>query len=203
MSAAGQISRGWDLDRIIQDYEQRINTLEKLARGAATSAFLVDTPRWRSTLPANASITSGTFANLAFSTEGAAPAHDPGTPAFMQYITPAGEPRYQLDRDGLYYIKMSIQWNGTAATGVRKGHIFENATTTPIDSYEQASTSGNGLMESVHTIYPFLAGEYFRVGAFQNTGANLDILFAGSGSATDPRAASSLIVVPIGAYDVE
>jgi hypothetical protein len=202
MPGPGQVARGWDLDRIIKNFEQRINTLEKLARGSGTSAFLIDTPRWYSTLPANATITSGSFANIGFSTEGSAPEHDLGTPAFMQYITPGGEPRYQLDRDGLYYIKMSIQWNGTAGTGVRKGHIFENATATPVDSYEQASTSGNGLMESVHTIWPFLEGEYFRVGAFQNSGGNLDILAAGSGSATDPRAASHLTVVPIGAYAV-
>jgi hypothetical protein len=187
------------------DIEEWMRTMERryadlASRRSVTTAFSVSTPRWRSTLPGNATLTSGTFANIGFSTLGSAPEHDLGSPAFMQYITPGGEPRYQLDRDGLYYIKMSIQWNGTAGTGVRKGHIFENATATPIDSYEQASTTGNGLMESVHTIWPFLAGEYFRVGAFQNSGGNLAILSGGSGSATDPRAASHLTVVPIGAY---
>lgn len=31
MAGAGQVARGWDLDRIIKNYEQRINTLEKLS----------------------------------------------------------------------------------------------------------------------------------------------------------------------------
>jgi hypothetical protein len=187
-----------DIEEWMRTMERRYSDLA--SRRTVTSALNVSTPRWRSTLPGNATLTSGTFANLAFSTLGSAPEHNLGSPAFMQYISPGGEPRYQLDVDGLYYIKMSIQWNGTAATGVRKGHIFENATATPIATFEQASTTGNGLMESVHTIYPFLAGEYFRVAGFQNSGGNLAILSAGSGSATDPRAASDLIVVPIGAY---
>jgi hypothetical protein len=202
MPGPGQIGRGWDLDRILTDYEQRINTLEKLARGAGTSAFLIDTPRWRSTLPANVTTTSGSFAHLDYSTEGASPEHDPGSTPFMEYVPPGAEPRYQLNVDGLYYIKASIQWNGTAGLGVRKGHIFENATTTPIETFEQSNTTGNGSMGIVHAIYPFLAGEYFRIGAFQNSGGNLDVLAGGSGSATDPRAASNLVVVPIGAYEV-
>jgi hypothetical protein len=200
MAGPGQIARGWDLDRIIKDFEQRINTLEKLARGAGTSVFLVDTPRWRSTLSGNVTTTSGTFAHLDFDTVGAAPEHDPGTPAFMQYIAPGGEPRYQIDVDGLYYIKASIQWNGSAAASVRKGHIFENATATPIETFEHSNVATAGSMGAVHTIYPFAAGEYFRIGAFQNSGGNLDVLAAGSGSATDPRAASNLVVVPVGAY---
>ena len=48
MAGAGQVARGWDLDRIIRNYEQRINTLEKLVRGGKFSTFGDDTPRWRS-----------------------------------------------------------------------------------------------------------------------------------------------------------
>jgi hypothetical protein len=187
------------------DIEEWMRTMERryadlASRRSVTTAFSVSTPRWRSTLPSAVTTTSGTFAHLNFSVEGASPAHETGSPAFMQYITPGGEPRYQLDVDGLYYIKASIQWNGTAGTGVRKGHIFENATATPINTFEQSNATGNGSMGIVHTIYPFAAGEYFRIGAFQNSGGNLTVLSGGSGSGTDPRAASNLVVVPIGAY---
>lgn len=48
MAGAGQFARGWDLDRIIKNYEQRINTLEKLFRvpsgaGLGVMAYVSDT----------------------------------------------------------------------------------------------------------------------------------------------------------------
>ena len=40
MAGAGQVGRLWDLDRIIDNYEQRINTLEKLAgRSVSVTAW--------------------------------------------------------------------------------------------------------------------------------------------------------------------
>jgi hypothetical protein len=201
MPGPGQVGRGWDLSRILDNYEQRINTLEKLARGAGTSAFLVDTPRWRSGLAGNLTTTTGTLHMLAFSSTGSAPAHDPGAPAFLSYSAASGEPRYTFLNDGLYMIQANWTWAGESSNGSRKGHLYNGATATPIETFEHEPPSG--LMTTIATVHPFAAGAYFRVGCSQDSGVNVTI-FAG-GDATqnhNNRAAANLFVLPVGAYDV-
>lgn len=200
MSAAGQISRGWDLDRIIQDYEQRINTLEKLARGAGTSMFLVNTPRWRSRLNSDATIATGTFTNLAYDIEDTAPELDLGTPPFVEFQTVLGEPRYVFATAGLYLVRCSLQWN-VGAGGTRKIHLMKNAGTVPYATTEgQNAGASLGLHIDTVDIIPFDVGDYLRTACLQNSGGNVGIIAAG---AANDRAASELAIAPLGAYDVE
>jgi hypothetical protein len=183
--------------------EEWMRTMERryvdlASRQSTTSALGVSTPRWRSNLAANLSATSGVLYFLGFSVTNGAPEHNPGDPAFLSYSAASGEARYTFLYSGLYYIKASIQWDGTV-TGVRKGHIFNGADATPIETFEIPASS-RGVMNSVETIYPFAAGSYFRIGANQDSGSTINVLSNSSNSATSPRAASNLVVCPVGAY---
>jgi hypothetical protein len=199
MPGPGQVGRGWDLSRILDNYEQRINTLEKLARGAGTSAFLVDTPRWRSRLAADTSLTNATVTNLVYSTEGVAPEHDLGSPAFVSYSLVAGEPRFIFATAGLYLIRASAQWNGSA-TGTRKMFLLLNANTEAFSSIEDANAgAGGGIHTEITGLWPFDVGDYLRVAAWQNSGGNLSIIAAGSAENFE---GSYLAIAPLGAYDV-
>ena len=199
MAGAGQVARGWDLDRIIRNYEQRINTLEKLVRGGKFSTFGDDTPRWRSRLAADATITTGTFTNLAYSLEDTAPELDLGTPAFVSFQTVLGEPRYVFATAGLYLVRCSLQWN-VGAGGTRKIHLMKNAGTVPYATTEgQNAGASIGLHIDTVDIIPFDVGDYLRTACLQNSGANVGIIAAG---AANDRAASELAIAPLGAYDV-
>lgn len=200
MPGPGQVGRGWDLDRIIKNYEQRINTLEKLARGAGTSMFLIDTPRWRSRQAANATLANNTNTNLIYSTVGSAPDHDLGTgTAFAAYQLVAGEPRIVFATPGLYLVKASLQWNG-AAGGTRKLHLHRNAVTTPAFSTEVANAgAGAGVHQDTMGVMGFAANDYLRIVGWQNSGGNLATVAVG---VADQFADSAVVIVPLGAYDV-
>ena len=197
--AGNTLARDWDLSRILQNYEDRINVLEKLALAIGSgSAFLTTTPRWRSRLAADASIAHNTLTNVAYSTVGSAPDHDPGTPAFASFQTVLGEPRIVFATAGLYLVRASVQWNGNA-TGTRKILLYRNATAEPFASVEYPNAGATaGIHQEVMEVMPFAANDYLKVGYIQYSGGNLTALAGGSGD----RAASWLRIVPVGAYAV-
>lgn len=206
MAGAGQVARGWDLDRIIKNYEQRINTLEKLARGAGTSAFLIDAPRWRSTLSANLTTTTATVHWLAFTVAGSAPEHDPAgnSNSFFVYSASTGQHRYTAQAAGLYWVQAAIQWNSNG-TGTRKLHITKNNTgdAVPLHTNEVTPNAGAGSMHIIGGPVGLAAGDWIRIAAYQTSGGNLDIISnSTSTSSTGGRAPSNLTIIPIGAYDV-
>lgn len=204
MPGVGQVGRTWDLKSLIDNYEQRINTLEKLARGAGTSMFLVDTPRFSHRLGANLNTTSGTHYFLEFDTADAAPEHDVGTTAFMTYSLVAGDPRYIANVDGLFNIRVNVQWGGGASLTNRKVHIVKGAQTTPWYSIESAAVGGAGCMEVNAGELGLLAGEYFRIGAYQASGGNVLILSNSEAiTSSGGRGPSRLTVRPVGAYNAE
>jgi hypothetical protein len=206
MAGAGQVGRGWDLDRIIKNYEQRINTLEKLARGAGTSMFLVDAPRWRSKLVGVTAAANGATVWLEYSVAQAAPQHDPAgnSNSFFVYSNSAGQHRYTAQVAGLYWVAASIQWQAGAG-GTRKHNITINnaGDAVPLHTYEGPPNAAADLRVTVQGPVALAAGDWFRVNVWQNSGGSLNINNSDdSTSASGGRAGSYLTIVPIGAYDV-
>jgi len=170
-----------------------------IIRASDLAALSINTPRWRSRLAADATLTTSTVTNLTYSTEGAAPEHNLGAVPFVTYVNVAGQPRFVFDIAGLYLIRASAQWAGSA-TGTRKVFLLLNANTEPFSSIEEANAgAGGGVHTEITGIFPFDAGDYLRVAGWQNSGGNLVITAAGSAG---NFAGSTLQIAPLGALAV-
>lgn len=206
--AGSTLGREWDIAKILDNYGQRINALEKRAAGGSLLSWnLINAPRWRSKLSAPLTTTNNTIHWLAFDDDAAAPEHDPsGTSnTFFVYSASAGQHRYTAQVAGLYYVAASVQWAANG-TGMRKHHITKNNTgdAVPLHTLEVPGTAAGDNRVTVHGPVGLAAGDWFRVAAFQNSGGNLNINNSDdSTSASGGRAASYLTIFPIGAYDVE
>lgn len=191
-----------------QTIEEWMRTMERRYGDLATRRFTSSavsevTPRFSHRLGANLNSASGTHYFMAFDTADSAPEHDVGNPAFMSYSLVGSDPRYVANVDGLYSIRVNLQWGGGAANTNRKVHIFKGSSTTPWYSIEHAAVGGAGCMAVNAGHLGLLAGEYFRIGAYQASGGNVlilsnseDITMAGG------RGPSRLTVYPVGAYVV-
>lgn len=191
-----------------QSMREWMRTMERkyqdlATRRVAVSAANVVTPRWRSTLTGTTTTVSGTHQFLGFSVVDSAPEHDVGDPAFLEFQSVSGDPRYVAAQEGLYLVRVAIHWNASAGTGSRKLHIIKDGSTTPLYTTEDAPVATFGNFQDCVGVVGLQAGGYFRIGAYQSSGANLDIL-AGSApvSTSGGRAQSSLMVIPVGAYTV-
>lgn len=161
--------------------------------------LLSDTPRWRSRLAADATLTTSTVTNLTYSTEGSAPEHNVGTSDFAEYGLSGGAPSIIFNTAGLYLIRASAQWAGSA-TGTRKMFLLLNTNTEPFASIEDANAgAGGGIHTEITGIWPFNVGDYLRVAAWQNSGGNLVITAAGSAGNYE---GAYLSIVPLGTYAV-
>lgn len=187
-----------------QTIEEWMRTMERRYADLATRRTTVtmtnvSTPRWRSRLNSDASIATGTFTNLAYDVLPGAPDYEVGDPAFVSFQTVLGEPRYVFATAGLYLVRCSLQWN-VGAGGTRKIHLMKNAGTVPYATTEgQNAGASIGLHIDVVDIIAFDVGDYLRTACLQNSGGNVGIIAAG---AANDRAASELVIAPIGAYSL-
>jgi hypothetical protein len=203
------LGRDWDLNRTLENYEDRINVLEKLARarGVATSAFLVDTPRWKSGLSGSKTTTTATNYWVDYTVASGPPDHDPATTSnsFFVYSASAGQHRYTAQSDGLYYVRAAVQWAQNGA-GTRKLSItVDNAgDAVPVHTSEVTPNANASLLQVVQGPVGLAAGGFIRVNAWQNSGGNLDITHSQDVTSAlgGGRAGSFLHIFPIGAYAV-
>lgn len=193
------LSREFDIARILKRHSEEINELQKRAAGGSLlSAFLINTPRWRSRLAADGTITTGTTTNLAYSTTDSAPEHDPGNPDFAEFQTVLGEPRIVFNTAGLYLIDANLQWNA-AANGTRKLLLYRNATAEPYATVEETNAgAGAGVHQECVLILPFNVSDYVKIACLQTSGGNVGVLAAGAAD----RSGSWVTIAPIGAYNV-
>lgn len=186
-----------------QSIEEWMRTMERRYRDLATrrttvSMTNVSTPRWRSRLNADSSITHATMTNVSYSTVGASPEHDPGDPAFASFQTVLGEPRIVFATAGLYLIRAGVQWNGNG-TGSRKILLYKNAVAEPFASVEYPNAgASSGIHQEVVSVFPFNANDYLKIAYIQYSGGNLTAIAGGSGD----RAGSYATIVPLGAYNI-
>ena len=185
-----------DIEEWMRTQERRYADLA--ARRTVVTATNVSTPRWRSRLASDASVAHSTITNVAYSTVGASPEHNPGNPAFASFTTVLGEPRIVFATAGLYFIRAGVQWNGNG-TGSRKILLYRNTTAEPFASVEYPNAGASfGIHQEVVSVFPFNVNDYLKVAFIQYSGGNLTALAAGSGD----RAASLLTIVPMGAYNI-
>lgn len=185
------------------DIEEWMRTIERDVRDLKfrrqiTESISAPTPRWRSRLVSDASVAHSTVTNVAYSTVGASPEHNPGSPAFASFQTVLGEPRIVFATAGLYFIRAGVQWNGNG-TGSRKILLYRNATAEPFASVEYPNAGASfGIHQEVVSVFPFNVNDYLKIAYIQYSGGNLTALAAGSGD----RAASLVTIVPVGAYNI-
>lgn len=178
---------------------------------AVASPAMVPVPRYRCrlaadlTLPARPAGGSPPATYLGFTIPYAAQFHAPM--GAIEYRLVSGQHRYYALVDGVFQIEAETQWTGAFGAGVgsNKLGIWFNDNTAPLSSTEDAragSAASNALAPGIRTrvslTLPLLTGDWFKIGAFNNSNTASSIIAAHAAAGGLGYADSSLTISQVG-----
>lgn len=193
------------------DIEEWMRTQERRYMDLATRRIPGDprdlrSPRWRSNLTSDVTVSNATITWLAFDDSSSDPtAHSPAgeSNSFFVYSAPAGLPRYTAQVAGLYLIQTEIQWSG-GVSGTRKLHITVNNAGDGVPRYTSELPGNTNSHQFVGGPVALDAGGFFRIGAYQTSGGNITIVANSESTSTSGgRAPSNLSIIPVGSYEYD
>lgn len=162
------------------------------------------TPRYNAALSGNFNATTSVLYNIGFNVNRTSPQHfDPDGLFTYKQVVPGGEFGIVVSQPGLYFVSCRVQQGGGTVAGGRKVFLHRHTDVSSAYSSEEApsATPANGVVSQVSGIIALQANEGVVVKYRQNSGGVIPVVAAAAASATDPYAASTLVIVPIGAYN--